>query len=204
MLTCCIDLIHWQHLYFPWAFIPFVLSYYSNFPFPCGFFHCHLSIPLFSLSDFRTLEMNAWPSSTLLTVSLRFAISKLFCIFKLFCSTLISFVSIFWCYFLFFVVVLLGCHFSFSQLFLGVLVFCFRIFYVVVVCIRVFNNHCYKLMENIRIQFSIFLRHDGTSVRRHVSIQNLWKMQFFLIMYDLLVDTRHLWQKKSTSLMKFA
>ena len=59
-------------------------------------------------------------------------------------------------------------------------------------------------MENIRIQLSIFLRHDGTSVSRHVSIQNLWKMQVFLIMYDLLVDIRHLWQKKSTSLMKFA
>ena len=134
--------------------------------------------------------MNARPFSTLLTVSLRFAISKLFCILKLFCSTPILFVSIFGCYFLFFVVVLLGCHFSFSQLFLGALVFCFRIFYVVVVCIRVFNNHCYKF---IRIQLSIFLRHDGTSVSRHVSIQNLWKMQVFLIMYDLLVDTRHLW-----------
>ena len=175
-------------------------------------FKLSFSMWIFSLSFINSFIFSFWLSYSgdecltffYVTVSLRFAISKLFCILKLFCSTLISFVSIFWCYFLFFVVVLLGCHFSFSQLFLGVLVFCFRIFYVVVVCIRVFNNHCYKLMENIRIQFSIFLRHDGTSVRRHVSIQNLWKMQVFLIMYDLLVDTRHLWQKKSTSLMKFA
>ena len=88
-------------------------------------------------SDWCFTWQNGYRRCPLLTVSLRFMISKSFCILKLFSSTRISFLeSLFWCYFLFFEVFLLRGRLFFNNFFQKLLYFVS--FHNVVACISKF------------------------------------------------------------------